>query len=98
MPWTIILEDEKGNAKWTLPNSFDYEKLDAIDLENFKLLKYIDPFGDTTFNHLQMNDLINDFKKLQIELPDSHQEIEKILELITECKKEIHHYIKFYGD
>ena len=97
MGWTIILEDENGLAIRTLPKEFDYNELDHLDCDSFMLLKYIDFYGDTTFNSLQLNNLQNDFEKLTA-LSKQKDVIEQLLELIKESQKKVHTYIKFYGD
>ena len=62
----------------------------------FKLLKYLDPYGDTVFNHLQMDDLILDFKELkEIRYDES---IHEIIQLALTCKAQAHSYLTFYGD
>ncbi|MBC7651952.1 MAG: hypothetical protein H7101_09395 [Deinococcales bacterium] len=50
MGWTVIIEDENGKAKKTMQNEFILSNQSALRAENFKLLKYIDPYGDITFN------------------------------------------------
>ena len=97
MPWTIILENEKGGAIETLPESFAYEELDELHLPNFKLFHYVDPYGDTTFNCLQMDDLIADMELLR-ELSTQKPVIEQMILLLRKCKTQVHTYIKFYGD
>lgn len=98
MGWTIILENESGQAIHQLSKEFNYDELDNFSSNNFKILRYIDPYGDTTFNGLQLNDLQKDFEKLQKLIPDQGGIIEQIIELINESKNEVHTYIKFYGD
>ena len=98
MGWTIILENENGNAMRTLEFEFNYELFMKLDLTKYMLLKYIDPFGDTVFNCLQINDLINDLIELKKEVPQLNQEIIGIIDIARECDKKIHTYLKFYGD
>lgn len=89
------MEDENGNAL----KEFSFElDLESIDLKKYKLLKYVDPYGDTTFNCMQMDDLINDFNGLIDEMPQLKVEITVIIELANTCKKQVHQYLKFYGD
>jgi len=98
MGWTIVLEDENGQSIRTLPKEFDYDKLDQLDLNSFVLLKYIDFYGDTTFNTLQLDDLQADFEKLKIIEVNQIDIIVQILDLIKESQGEVHTYIKFCGD
>ena len=97
MPWTIILEDEKGAALVTLPEPFEYEELDKLTLPKFKLFDYIDPYGDTTFNGVQIDDLITDLELLK-NFSEQKDTIDKIIMLSQKCKSDVHTYIKFIGD
>ena len=65
MGWTVIIEDENGNAKKTMPGEFILSEEEVLNNDNFKLLKYLDPYGDTTFNAFMFEDLINDFIELK---------------------------------
>ena len=67
MSYTIILEDENKVQLFSLKDEFNIGLLNKMD---FKLLCYIDPFGDTIFNRLQMDDLINDLQILRILEPN----------------------------
>jgi len=93
MGWTVILESQIRkeisivDAEWAFDDSLG---------KSSKLVKYLDPYGDTIFNGLQMDDLITDLEKLQ-EL--NYNEITtKVIELAFECKANPHIYLVFYGD
>ena len=64
------------------------------------LLRYVDVYGDTTFNHLQANDLLRDIEILQsIYVGQEERELLNDLKnLVIELKQEIDVYLKFYGD
>jgi hypothetical protein len=94
MAWTVILEDENKEALSSLGSEFALGILN--DLARFKLLQYLDPYIDATFNRLQMDDLILDLKILQ-EL-DKNPLIDEILLLVARCKTDAYTYICFYGD
>lgn len=98
MSLTVVLEDEHGQAIQILPDDFDYRVLNEVDLNDFLLLKYIDFYGDTTFNSLQADDLIDDFDRLKTTHVDQESIIQHIIDLCRICKQEVHTYIKFYGD
>ncbi|MFI5137621.1 MAG: hypothetical protein ACHQIM_07325 [Sphingobacteriales bacterium] len=97
MAWTIVLEDENKTTIISLEREFTSGIiLDASVNCKFKLIKYLDPYGDTIFNHLQMDDLVSDFKKLQdIKYAES---VETIIQLAEKCKIGCHTYLVFYGD
>lgn len=102
MGLNITLENEQG------------EKLDeVIDSSRMLLtimnrgnqtdsccLQLIDPYGDTVFNRLQMDQLSMDLTKLHSLTEDAEQRelISKIEELVKKCKQVPHLYIKIYGD
>jgi len=98
MGWTITLEDEEGQAIQTLSKEFYYDELEQIKLDEFILLKYVDFYGDTTFNSLQLDDLITDLQKLKTILVIQIDTVEQIIELARQSKDRVHTYIKFYGD
>jgi hypothetical protein len=68
--------------------------------KTFYCIKYIDDYGNTVFNRLQMDDFITEMRILQdnSENPKTKDLIEDILKLAYKCKHEVHTYIKFYGD
>lgn len=94
MSWTIILEDENKNQISKLKDEFDVKV--KISEKEFKLFQYIDSFGNTTFNRLQMDDLISDLSKLK--LVEDNSKIVELIELAEKCKNGIHYYLVFYGD
>ena len=97
MAWTIILEDEKRQAVRSLQKEFvSKEIFNSEFLKQTILLKYIDPYGDTIFNNLQIDDLVADLELLK-EIEDNEL-IDRIISLAQECKSEIHTYLTFYGD
>ena len=58
MGWTVIIEDEDGNAKRTMPEELILSDSVIFNNEKFRIIKYLDPFGDTTFNAFMYEDLI----------------------------------------
>jgi hypothetical protein len=98
MGWTVIIEDEEGNAKKTMPGEFILSDEEVLSKESFRLLKYVDPYGDTTFNAFMFEDLIKDLQELNTLLPTDKKQIEIVINYAKECKDEIHTYLKFYGD
>lgn len=93
MSWTVILENEKGNSILSLSEEFTITSKNEY---KFKLLHYLDPYGDTVFNYLQMDDLISDLFLLKKE--EENFLINELIILSEKCKTERHTYIVFYGD
>ena len=84
MAWTVVLEDENK----TTISFLDFEVNSQLIFESlngkpFKLLKYLDPYGNTIFNRLQMDDLISDLNIIQ---EINQNNIEKVIALAIECK------------
>jgi len=97
----ICLEDEKGER---LSRVYDtknllYHLLPFEDL-SYQCLRFGDFYGDTVFNRLQMETLLEELARLKSN-PISDEEralIESIKELAQFCRDNPHFYIKFYGD
>lgn len=94
MTWTVTLTDEDHCEQALLSRELEV----TIDLtqNDFLLLRYLDPYGDTVFNSLQMEDLINDLLKLKSLIQDLL--IDEILAFAERCKQEGHLYLVFSGD
>jgi len=93
MAWTVILEDERGEKLQTLNKWFAFNYSDNVE---YKLLKYLDPYGNTIFNPLQIRDLIDDLNKLKS--IESNPQIDEIIKMAIICSNEVHTYLVFYGD
>lgn len=98
MSWIIILEDEDGERIASLSEEFAIRSFnDIVSSKDFRLIKYLDPFGDTFFNKLQMKDLILDLEDIAKIEPDNKL-IDEIISLAKKCLNQQHLYIAFYGD
>jgi hypothetical protein len=98
MSWTVILEDENKVEIESLGKEFSLKSFDNVIKSNdFKLIKYIDPYGDTVFNRLQMNDLISDLEFI-VQIEPDNQLVNEIVLLAQKCLSQPHMYLTFYGD
>jgi hypothetical protein len=97
MSWSVFLEDENRIEIESLGEEFVMTSLTDIKSIDFKLIKYIDPYGDTVFNSLQMKDLITDFEVLA-KLEPHNKLVDKIILLSKMCLEQPHLYLVFYGD
>jgi len=98
----LFWEDERGKSLGTVT---DEKNLFARLLVNSKLdgtvcLRFIDRYGDTVFNQLQIPSLIGEIEHLFASVKDypTQQQIEAILTLAGKSRGETHTYLKFYGD
>ena len=68
--------------------------------QNSCCLRFIDPYGNTVFNRLQMGELLAELAGLRQEASDPVQFelVKRIEELATQCQMRVHLYVKFYGD
>lgn len=94
MTLSISLEDETRKTIEILGSPLIIKE--TIDLSGFRLLQYLDPYGDTIFNRYQIDDLIVDLEKL--DEPAINTIISQIISLAKRCKDEIHTYLCFNGD
>jgi hypothetical protein len=97
----VRLENEAGDEIETL---LDFENsLQKILLECNQdvsaTLRFIDPYGNTYFNRLQMPSLIIEIERASARLNDDTAErfAEEILRLAQRCQDEVNTYLKFYG-
>ena len=67
---------------------------------NFSCLRFIDPYGDTTFNYLQAEVLSSELSIVaeRVETPEARAAVEAVQALVEEVKKGVHLYVKFLGD
>ena len=105
---TVELRDERGGLVRGLPDPEDgtfnaageYDRLIPFEDQSFRLLRYVNPHGDTVFNTLQMQDLLADLDQVD---EREAQAIERRglarLRVIAErCRDEPHLYVWFIGD
>lgn len=71
-----------------------------LDRATNHCLSYVDPWGLTIFNHLQMDVVISELERLMRE-PDAAPLVKvlmEIVELAVRCREEVHLYLEFEGD
>jgi hypothetical protein len=72
----------------------------AADAPELRLLRYVDAYGDTYFNKLQMADLKADWQvaRTLIETANDAECWDVVQGIINECLDRTHLYVKFVGD
>ena len=67
---------------------------------SYLLLRYVDPYGDTVFNQLQMDDLLRDIDTAE-HLASSDVErrgLDRLRVIAQRCRNSVHLYVWFVGD
>jgi hypothetical protein len=96
---TVVVHDERG-TQITKQISLPTEVLPSVVDERFGFLRFVDPYGDTVFNRLQMPQVLQELKLLETIVHESDQLklIKEIEGLAFVCQKGPHLYLKFIGD
>lgn len=70
------------------------------DLARTTCLQFIDPYGDTTFNRLQIPILIEELESVVKKVQDDGigDHLRRVIDLAEKSQDEIHTYLKFYRD
>ena len=66
----------------------------------YPLLRSLDPYGDTTFNRIQMPRFLREWATLSLNVttPDEKAIVSAVESLAHRCRDEVHTYLKFIGD
>jgi len=74
--------------------------LPSHDDESYHCLRYVDWYGDTVFNRLQMETVLGELDRIRLHARESGEEdlVDRVKELARRCQAEPHLYLKFYGD
>ncbi|MGA8143146.1 MAG: hypothetical protein WB987_04565 [Candidatus Acidiferrales bacterium] len=102
MGMSIRREDRQGKTIEEIP---DLESLlsrffPSWDDESYHFLRYIDPWGETVFNHLQMDELISELRRVRLKASTEEERafVDAIEGLASRCKESDGLYLKFLGD
>jgi len=98
MGLTVRLQDERGKPVCDEDIGIDF----PIPTGNpsFQLLRYIDPYGNTIFNQLQMDTFLTEWEKIHSEAKaqDEATAWSTVKQWANRCKNEVHLYLRFIGD
>jgi hypothetical protein len=95
MPWSVRLQNERGEP--LIPDDALVEFATIPHNEAFRLLRYIDRYSDTYFNHAQMEDFLADWDKLDPS-GDQRDQWQLVRNMATQCRVANHLYLRFIGD
>lgn len=72
----------------------------SLDAAQYPYLAYVDPFGITVFNRLQMDVVIPELIRLRSEERAYRIGviIDRTIQFATRCRDEVHLYLEFEGD
>jgi hypothetical protein len=89
------LVDEVGD-----PKDFIGPCLPSIDDKSYCCVRFIDRYGDTYFNQLQMDTFLKEWEKIAylIEDKEAKKVFMNVANLARQCQKSPHLYLKFEGD
>ncbi|MGN6701061.1 MAG: hypothetical protein ACTHMR_23120 [Thermomicrobiales bacterium] len=103
MALTVQLETEFGKVRETVVTepAFPLNRLlPKYSDHSYCCWRFIDVYGSTVFNQLQMDTFIYELARLrqQTEQPQDHIILDRIEDFARFCKRHAHHYIRFVGD
>jgi len=99
----VTLEDESGKVVRELvadPGVLDGLLAPLEQDRESKCLRFIDPYGDTVFNRMQMDCFLDEWNVLLARARTSAQKsvIMEVARLAEHGRDEPHLYLKFHGD
>ncbi len=98
----VILQTEFGEEEGTVadPHNVLVKLLPPPSDRTFRFLPFIDPYGNTVFNRLQVDELILELNRIQQQAISAREVelLDQIKELAERVKRGIHMYLKFEGD
>lgn len=102
MGLSVVLENERGSPIQIVidPKNYLHRLLPSVDDQSYQCLRFIDWYGYTVFNHLQMPTFLEEWQRLK-DKTNSEEEIQlllKIENLAFDCQSEQHEYLRFIGD
>lgn len=94
-----VIVDERGNVI-SAPIDFLESVLPGLNDTRYGFLRYINPYGDTFFNCLQIPMVQKELRLWRDSLAAKEERaiVEQIISLCAGSTKEPHCYLKFIGD
>ncbi|HZP24528.1 MAG TPA: hypothetical protein VFB04_13860 [Terriglobales bacterium] len=98
MPWNVQLEDEHGEAITRVLAVWGF--FPEPDDKTFLLIQFLDPYGNTVFNRLQMPQFLEEWERLR-DLAEKMSNLSAwtdVKRLAQQCASGVHLYLRFIGD
>ncbi len=96
MSLVVKLEDDLGErSEWVILHGIIPDNSEV----NFPVLRCIDPFGKTVFNHLQAEVFLDEWERVKDRAKDESQRDAwlKVKEMAETCKSDRDLYLRFVG-
>lgn len=97
MSLVVKLEDDLGeHGEWIMLHGV----LPGRDEHEFPVLRTIDPYGKTVFNHLQMDGFLEEWIRIQERAKDESQKEawQKVKNMAEACHNDRDLYLRFVGN
>jgi hypothetical protein len=98
----IFLQDEEGEILEEVgdPHNLLHELLPSYNEYSYQFLRFIDWYGDTVFNRMQIEVFLAEWQRLysKAQTEEERELLARIEELARACREEPHLYLKFQGD
>jgi len=98
MAMLVCVRDERCLTLNSAIDTGDF--LRTVDCSSMQLLRFIDRYGNTTFNRLQIDEFLHEWNELSrlARTPEEIKFVRDVVALAQECKREPHLYLWFVGD
>jgi len=96
MSLVVKLEDDLGErSEWVMLHGV----IPSNEEQAFPLLRCVDPFGKTVFNHLQMEPFLDEWLRVEDRARDESQREawRKVKDMAETCKGDRDLYLRFVG-
>jgi len=96
MSWVVKLEDDLGErSEWVMLHGV----VPGNEERSFPVLRCIDPFGKTVFNHLQADVFLEEWERVKDRARDESQRQawQKVKQMAETCKSDRDLYLRFVG-
>jgi hypothetical protein len=97
MSLVVKLEDDLGeHSDWVMLHGV----LPTREEREFPLLRCVDPYGKTVFNHLQMEAFLEEWERVHDRASDESQKEAwvKVKEMAQSCQADRDLYLRFVGN
>jgi hypothetical protein len=101
MPLKVVLQTIDGKRfDEALPPNAALNRILPFGNNTFPLLQFIDPYGDTIFNGIQMRAFLPEWSQLTYCVTDGEESefMLKVRAMAERCKHEPHVLLRFVGD